>query len=168
MNQVFKGRFTANIQEPFVVFLIGMRINSIFAIRKWLPVASAMGPMVAALNKYPEKGYLGGYALVGLRGPTMVQYWRSFEELEHFARNPGDAHLAAWKRFNQAAGKEVGVWHETFQVNPGQYEAVYINMPRHGLASAAEHLPASGHMHTARGRLKGSPGAELLMVKESK
>jgi hypothetical protein len=36
MSQLFPGRYTAEIDEPFVVFLIGMRVNRLFAVRKWL------------------------------------------------------------------------------------------------------------------------------------
>ncbi|MEH2092747.1 MULTISPECIES: DUF4188 domain-containing protein [unclassified Nostoc] len=45
----------------------------------------------------------------------LIQYWRSFEDLERFARNLADAHLKAWQRFNQAIGADgsVGIWHET-------------------------------------------------------
>jgi hypothetical protein len=32
MSQVFPGRYTAQIDEPFVVFLIGVRINRLFAL----------------------------------------------------------------------------------------------------------------------------------------
>jgi Domain of unknown function (DUF4188) len=42
MSRVFPGRYTAEIDEPLVVFLIGMGVNRIFAIRKWLPTAQAM------------------------------------------------------------------------------------------------------------------------------
>jgi hypothetical protein len=34
MNRVTNGRFTARTDEPFVVFMIGMRINNLFAFRK--------------------------------------------------------------------------------------------------------------------------------------
>jgi hypothetical protein len=43
MAQIIKGRFTARMDEPFVVFAIGMRINNLFAVRKWVPTARAMG-----------------------------------------------------------------------------------------------------------------------------
>lgn len=32
MTKVFSGRYTAQIDEPFVVFLIGMRINRCFTL----------------------------------------------------------------------------------------------------------------------------------------
>jgi hypothetical protein len=42
MSSVFRGRHTAQIEGPFVVFIIGMRINRLWAVHKWLPVARAM------------------------------------------------------------------------------------------------------------------------------
>ncbi len=86
-----------------------------------------------------------------------VQYWRSFEDLEQFARNPSDPHLQVWKDFNQRVGSNgsVGIWHETFLVQAGQFECVYGNMPLYGLAAATEHVPAIGNRETARLRIGG-------------
>jgi hypothetical protein len=39
-------------------------------------------------------------------------------------------------------------------VRPGQYEAVYNNMPEVGLAKASDRLPATGKQNTAKGRLQ--------------
>jgi len=150
-------RYTARIDEPFVVFLIGMRINQLWAVHKWMPVAAAMPPMQVALRKDPAKGLLGLENWVRWREVMNVQYWRSFEDLENFALNPSDPHLRAWKDFNQRAGANgsVGIWHETFLVNAGQYECVYANLPRLGLAAATDHVPAIGNRETARLRLGG-------------
>ncbi|MEH2212242.1 DUF4188 domain-containing protein [Nostoc sp.] len=157
MAQVIPGRFTAEIDEPFVVFLIGMRINKLFAFFKWIPTDRAMSSMLQNLNQNPEKGFLGGETFVYWRGVGLIQYWRSFEDLERFARNPDDAHLKAWQRFNQAIGADgsVGIWHETYLIEPGRYEAVYGNMPVFGLAAATKHVPAMGRKETARRRLGG-------------
>ncbi|MDZ8067945.1 MAG: DUF4188 domain-containing protein [Nostoc sp. DedQUE08] len=157
MAQVIPGRFTAEIDKPFVVFLIGMRINKLFAFSKWIPTARAMSLMLQSLNQNPEKGFLGGETFVYWRGVGLIQYWRSFEDLERFARNPADAHLKAWQRFNQAIGADgsVGIWHETYLIEPGRYEAVYGNMPVFGLAAATKHVPAMGRKETARRRLGG-------------
>ena len=157
MSPVMPGRFTAQIDEPFVVFIIGMRINKLLAFRKWLPVANAMGPMLSDLYTHPEKGFLGGEFFVYWPGVTLVQYWRSFEDLERFARQPSDPHLAAWKSFNQSVGADgsVGIFHETYMIEPGKFEAVYGNMPVFGLAAATKHIPAVGRRETARRRLGG-------------
>jgi hypothetical protein len=119
MTRVLDGRFTARIDEPFVVFLIGMRINRFFAFGKWVPVARAMGPMLRELYEHPEKGFLGAEFFLYWRGPALLQYWRSFEDLERFARNPDDPHLPAWRRFNRTVGADgsVGIWHETYIVS---------------------------------------------------
>ncbi len=157
MSNVLPGRYTANIEGPFVVFIIGMRVNRFLAFRKWVPTARAMGPMLKALFTHPEKGMLGAQPFVYWRGVALVQYWRSFEDLERFARDRDDPHLGAWRRFNKAVGTDgsVGIWHETYQVAPGQYEAIYGNMPVFGLAQAAEHAPVTGHRETARRRMGG-------------
>jgi hypothetical protein len=138
-----------------VVFLIGMRVNKLLAVNKWLPVAQAMGPMVKELLTHPEMGLLHAEAYAYWRGAALVQYWRSFEHLERFARDPSQLHLNAWRRFNQAIGGDgsVGIWHETYLVEPSQYECIYANMPRKGLALAGRHLPAVGAKETAKRRL---------------
>jgi hypothetical protein len=161
MSSIFPGRFTAQIDGPFVVFIIGMRINKLLAFGKWVPVARAMGPMVEELLAHKELGLLHAQAYAYWRGAALVQYWRSFEHLEKFAREPSLSHLDAWKRFNRAVGADgsVGIWHETYLVEADAYESVYGNMPRFGLAAAGEHLPAVGAKETARRRLglKGEP-----------
>ena len=166
MPKVIPGRFTAEINESFVVFSIGMRVNNIWAIDKWLPTAQAMGPMLNVLHKYPEKGFLGQesfYRLFPIE-VVLMTYWQSFEHLESFARSSDDPHLEAWQKFNrsitsgrQGKGRDssVGIWHETFLVQPGQYEAMYVNMPIFGLAAATDHLPVVSRSETSRRRLGG-------------
>lgn len=155
MAGIMNGRYTARTDDPFVVFVIGMRINKLLAIGKWLPVFRAMPPMLRELHQHPEKGFLGGEFFLYGRGPALLQYWRSFEDLEKFARNPDDPHLPAWQHFNRTVGRDgtVGIFHETFIVERGAYEAVYANMPVFGLAKATEHVPAVGGRETARRRL---------------
>jgi len=155
VSQIFPGRYMAATEEPFVVFLIGMRINQWWRFDKWVPVAAAMGPMLQTLYTYPEKGFLHAEFFWNFAGPVTIQYWRSFEDLERFARAPSEPHLGPWQAFNQAigAGGRVGIWHETYQVNPDQFECVYANMPAFGLGAAVDHVPAMGRRETARSRL---------------
>jgi hypothetical protein len=54
---------------------------------------------------------------------------------------------------------DVGIWHETYMVHAGEYEAIYSGMPRFGLATAGNILPAAGRRESARGRL-GKPQKE--------
>src|SRR5260370_2600827 len=164
MSKVVTWRFTGDIEGPFVVFIIGMRVNKFFAFRKWIATAMAMGPMIRTLYEHPEKGFLGAQTFVYWRGVATVQYWRSFEDLERFARDKNDPHLGAWRQFNTSIGSDgsVGISHESFLVDAGKYEALYGNMPVFWLASAAKHVPATGQLETPRRRLGGNsePAAE--------
>ncbi|HEX2773891.1 MAG TPA: DUF4188 domain-containing protein [Micromonosporaceae bacterium] len=145
MANVVKGRMTADVSGDFVVFLIGMRVNKPWKLHKWIPIARAMGPMLRALFRQKELGLLGAHTWIGLRGPMLVQYWRSVEDLERFARDTSLPHQPAWRAFNRRVGTDgdVGIWHETFLVSAGKYETLYGNMPRFGLAAAGDHLPVA-------------------------
>ena len=156
--KIFKGRYTADISEPFVVFLIGMRINKFLAFHKWWSTFQAMRPMLQALYRNPRKGLLGVHTWIRWREIMLVQYWRSFDDLEGYARNPNEAHLPAWKRFNETVGSDgsVGIWHETYLVDAKKYECVYNNMPKFGLAQATKHFEAIGNRETARLRIGGT------------
>jgi hypothetical protein len=160
MSKVIPGRFSAEIDESFVVFLIGMRVNNIWAVNKWVPTAQAMSPMLNALHRYPEKGFLGKETFFRLSPieVVLITYWKSFEHLEYFARNADDPHLEPWRAFNKSIGSggSVGIWHETYLVGAGQSESIYVNMPVFGLAAATHHVPASGKKETARRRLGGN------------
>jgi len=116
-----------------------------------------MPPMLKLLFTHPETGFLHGEFFWNFGGPVVIQYWRSFEDLEKFARTPSVPHLQAWKKFNQAVGADgsVGIWHETYIITPGGYECFYGNMPLFGLGKALEHVPATGSRETARLRLSG-------------
>jgi hypothetical protein len=150
--KVFKGRYTAGTHGELVVFLIGMRINKPWKLHRWLPVFFAMPRMLASLAKHPEYGLLNSRTFF-LPNPVLIQYWRSFEDLERFARAGDDPHLAAWRRFNAKIAKsgDVGIFHETYRVQPETTESVYANMPVTGLAAAISHVPVS--RHSARARL---------------
>jgi hypothetical protein len=154
MAEIHARRYTAEIDGDFVVFLIGMRVNKLWKVRKWWPVFSAMRPMIAELVAQPDKGLLHArQAWMG--GPMVVQYWRSFEHLESYARNADAKHLPAWQRFNKAVGSsgEVGIWHETYKVSAGAYECIYNNMPVHGLAAAGRHVPIGAGRERAAERI---------------
>ena len=77
MAKIFLGRFTADMGEPFVVFLIGMRINKPLALHKWLPTALAMGPMLRALAQDPSSGFLHGEPFFYPGGIGLIQIGRA-------------------------------------------------------------------------------------------
>jgi hypothetical protein len=98
---------------------------------------------------------LGTRTRWGGRHLDLVQYWRSFEHLHAYARARDGLHVPAWRAFNRtvADNDAVGVWHETFLVRDGSYEAVYRRMPPYGLAVAAGTAEATGDLASATGRL---------------
>jgi hypothetical protein len=160
MAKVVAKRVTAKIEGDFVVFLIGMRINKWWKLHKWLPVFQAMPRMIRELERHPESGFLGYTMSLGV----IVQYWRSFEQLEAYARDANQLHWPAWVAFNQSVGKsrdDVGIWHETYRVRAGEYECVYSGMPPFGLAKASATVDAVGQMESARGRLGATALTDL-------
>ncbi len=113
----------------------------------------AMPKMIRELEQRPESGFLGH--TMGIR--VIVQYWRSFEHLEAYARDPDRLHWPAWVDFNNRVDRargDVGIWHETYKVRAGEYECVYSGMPPFGLAKAGATLDATGELESTRGRLQ--------------
>jgi hypothetical protein len=154
-ENILPGRFTANPPTSYVVFLIGMRINRIFAVRKWMKVTNAMGPMLKELYANPEYGFISSEFFLNWRGVTLLQYWKSFEHLHHYASQRDAAHLPAWAAFNRAIGSDgsVGIWHETYLIDPHRSESIYANMPPWGLSKAFGRIPVTGVNDGARQRV---------------
>jgi len=65
MVKVIPGRYTARMEGDFVVFLIGMRVNRLWAVHKWLPVFLAMGPMLRELYTNRKLGFRGTEFMLG-------------------------------------------------------------------------------------------------------
>lgn len=144
----------AQIDGDFIVFVIGMRINKLWKVYKWLPVFLAMPKLLRELHANRESGFLGSVS----GGMMLVQYWRSFDHLERYARSHDHHHWPAWVAFNERTARsrgDVGIWHETYRVHAGQYEAIYSGMPPTGLGAAGTLVKATGGRESARGRISG-------------
>lgn len=141
------------------VFLIGLRLNRPWRPDLWMPTFAAMGPMISELytakaaaerGEGEHPGFLSHRTLVGLGGPTVVQYWRSVEEIYAYAHDPGRRHRPAWLEFyrrGQRGVGAVGIWHETYAVPAGAAESLYVDMPPTGLAAAFGSHESSGRQH---------------------
>jgi len=151
---VINDRMCAQVDGEAVVFLIGMRFNKLWKVHKWFPVLLAMPKMIRELEQKPELGFLGYHLWVG-RTTMVLQYWRSVERLNAYAKSREGAHLPAWAAFNRAIGRsgDVGVWHETYRIQEGNYETIYVNMPPFGLGKATKSIPVTGKRETAAGRM---------------
>ena len=96
---------------------------------------------------------------------TLVQYWRSLDQLIAYARDRDQTHYPYWVKFNETIGSngDIGIWHETYLVRAGEYEAIYNNMPLYGLGKVGRQLDAVGAEATATGRLGKSRGDDVLV-----
>jgi hypothetical protein len=152
---IVRGRHQAEIDGDFVVFLIGARFSLRHPLRTFRDFGGRRGGMKAMLDylvEHPEKGLLG----YTMGFPVIVQYWRSFDHLESFAGDTSDPHARTWREYyrRQAVhGQGAGIWHETYLVKAGEYEAIYNNMPRSGLGKAGRLVPI-GESSTARLRIR--------------
>jgi hypothetical protein len=149
------GRYTAQPDKPLVLFLIGMRINSLFTIRKWSFAAMAMQAMLRELASKPGSGLLWFRNYRAGRDFMVQQYWESFDKLLGYAHDKEGKHFPAWAEFNRRVGYSggaVGIWHETYLIEPGRSESIYGNMPPFGLAAATNRVPAEGRLAAAKER----------------
>jgi hypothetical protein len=95
--------------------------------------------MIRQLEKDPDKyGFLGATSTVATQSSAnnatvALMYFRHRRGLLAYAHSP--LHMASWKHFVEVSKvhPHVGVFHETFEVEPGKCENVYINMPKIGL-----------------------------------
>jgi hypothetical protein len=149
-------RTMAEVKEPLVLFLIGMRINTFWRVWEWLPSFLAMGPMIVELYKNPELGFLSARTEMAGRTITVIQYWKSFEALEAYASMSDRKHRPAWTAFYKRATSgtgAVGIFHETYIVRPGEVETLYADMPADfGLGGAVGMKPVTPKTETARER----------------
>src|SRR4051812_34077397 len=155
MGPVIDQRMAAAMEGEFVVFLIGMRINKPWKVHKWLPMLLAMPKMIKELEAHPESGFLGHNGL----GKIIVQYWRSFDHLERYARDRNALHWPAWVEFNRRMKDtrgDVGIWHETYKVRAGEYEAIYSGMPPYGLGKAGSRTQITQSSDAAHQRISAS------------
>jgi hypothetical protein len=153
--------FTDNHDGDLVVFLIGMRPHRTWRLDQTFYVANAMRRMLAELERDrkagADLGFLGGYAAFGPFGPLVVQYWRSFADLDGYANAAELEHRPAWlkvyKMAHEAGATRVGFWHETYQVPAGAHESIYVAMPPAGLSAAVGAQPLDKRGRTARERI---------------
>jgi hypothetical protein len=54
---------------------------------------------------------------------------------------------------------DIGIWHETYLIEPGRYESVYNNMPPFGLGPAGRLVDAVGAWQSAHRRVKATAKA---------
>lgn len=149
------GRQTAVVDQPIVVFAIGMRINELWAVHRWLRPTIDTARMWWYLQRHGTTGYRSGYLFIYSRGVGMIQYWDDFDALEAFSHDRTQPHRAAWQRLaalTKTSGT-FGYWHETYSITPGQAECIYGSMPAFGMAAAMRASAVEAASDNARIRL---------------
>lgn len=152
-----EARLMADIEGEFLVFVVELRIYQWWRFWKWLPVVRAMGGMLTELMKKPELGLLNFEYWFAFRRQVFLMYWRSYEHMHDWVLDKGATHMAGWKMLNQLmkdSPKVLGFWHESYVIQPHQYEAFYRNVPTVGLGQAGTLVPLQGRATTAAARLR--------------
>jgi Domain of unknown function (DUF4188) len=150
------GRWMASRDQPFAVFLFGMRLNSPRGLRRWLWGLRVLRRIEADLAAHPERGLLAGRVYRSGRTLLAVQYWASFDALDAWARDHSLPHRPQWQRYLREASRDasLGLWHETYLATPGTWEGVYVHMPPWGIGAAGEVADMRATRGSARDRLR--------------
>ena len=163
-------RVTHAYDGPIALFLIGVRIHKPWRLRLVRQVGAAMPRMIAELeeNKAAAErgeaehlGYLGSRSTVHVMATTMIQYWRSVEDIYAYANAADHTHRPAWLEFYELAKADpsaVTIWHETFSVADRGAESIYSGPKPFGLAAVAGVIPVGRRGETARERIRSRLG----------
>ena len=155
-HAVRTGRWMARRDEPFAVFLFGMRLNRLRGLPRFLWSLRVLRRVLRDLDTHPERGFLAGR--VYRTGWTLiaVQYWESFDALDAWARDHRLPHRQPWQQYLREALDDgaMGLWHETYLASPGSWEGVYLNLPPWGLAAGVEAVEMQATKGSARERLR--------------
>ena len=130
-----------------------------FQVRKWtaLPYARSLAK---AIDRSAAEALAQGAGLFhserfafGLRHFGVLQYWRSFNDLEQWSHRP--PHSEWWRgaveRMRTKA--DFGIYHETFVVPRTSVETIYLNCEPVGLSAFGMLGEPVGTMTTSRDRL---------------
>ncbi len=87
----------------------------------------------------------------------VLQYWRTFEEMETWTRRPPHSDWWAEAVARMRTRADFGIYHETFLVPRDRIESIYLNCQPTGLAAFGTTGEAVGADTNSRGRLKLGP-----------
>jgi hypothetical protein len=149
------GRWMARRDEPFAVFLFGMRLNRLRGLPRFLWGLRVLRRVLRDLEAH-QRGFVAGRVYRAGRTLVAVQYWESFDALDAWARDHRLPHRRPWQQYLREALDDgaMGLWHETYLASPGSWEGVYLNMPPWGLAAGVEAVEMQTTKGSARERLR--------------
>jgi heme-degrading monooxygenase HmoA len=140
--------------EELCLVRLGLQVHRLSA----FPYAVGLG---RAIEREAAEAMAAGAGLLrserfsmGWRHFGVLQYWRSFDDLEAWShRSP---HAEWWRKAVERGRtrKDFGVYHEAFLVPRGQLESIYLGCRPTGLAGFGIVADAVGPMTTSRDRLR--------------
>lgn len=150
-----KGRYTTPVDGEIVVYFVGLRINKPWLVHRWWPTMRAVAKMLHELKEEPALGMLAVRSFPTGRNVTVLQYWRSYEDLQRYA--DANRHQQAFEYYFRKQYKTgaLGIFHETYVVPANSYEAIFVHMPEFGLGKALTRIPAGRYGDTMADRMKG-------------
>ena len=77
--------------------------------------------MFPALEAARAEGLLLNRSMMSPEGPVLMQYWRSYEDLDRWARK--QPHSRWWRWLIENSGPDIGFYHEIYQAKTA--EAIY-------------------------------------------
>ena len=157
MANINNSRMMADLDGEFLVFMIELQVHKLWQVWVWYPVVQRMTKMMFELMEKKEYGLLSYEYWFSFRRQLFLMYWRSYEHMHDWALNKDATHIPGWKMLNSLMKdhpKVIGFWHESYVVQPYQYETFYRNVPPAGLGRTGELIPISGRMSTAAARLR--------------
>lgn len=144
MGHAATNRMVADVDGDLVVYINGMRLNRLRAVREWFVAGRKLAAMFERLEADPDSGFLGYQpAFMGLRTGAAIQYWRSLTDLKRFANDPDGPHVPAWRWYEDEVdeGGGVGLWAELYVVEAGSYETFFRNVRDVGLGRVVGVVP---------------------------
>lgn len=130
------GEFSADAAaEDVVIFLLCAKYNHPLGVL--CPGAAEIGGYVQRMSEEIEtssasNGFLGssGWSMVDEHGAQelmLLQYWRSIEAIHEYAHGP--LHREAWEWWQKTLKQHdyIGINHELYHAQPGQWENLYVN-----------------------------------------
>jgi hypothetical protein len=148
MASIHHERMAAEMDDGFVIYINGMRLNTPRALPQWLVANWRVARMFRELEADPDSGFLGYTPIfLGFRKGAAMQYWRSLEDLQRFATDPDGSHVRAWRWYNEEADPDggLGFWAELYVVEGDSFETFFRNVPPVGIGKSAEMVPMRDH-----------------------
>ncbi len=160
-------RNTHAYEGDIVLFLIGMRIHRPWRVNIVGRAFTAMPKLIAELEEAqaaaaagagPDLGYLGGRLILDGLHPTVIQFWRTTEDLYGYAASDDTGHRAVWRdfyRYAKADPRAMTLWHETYAIPAGAHESIYLGPEqKFGLAGLAGAIPVGRRGERAATRMR--------------